>query len=193
MNKIIFITAILINIIFIAGSSLAEKKQPLVWEPNKYSYTFAVPDDWEFSWEQANQFGMKLLYFQKGANFHNSNSIIYVNELCSLNCKGTLNKSIQTTIDNAKGNSPNLQISKPEPIKLEGESNSPVLILTGFVDPRQAKEALAFIEHNETVVLIVLTTKDVKNWKNDYKAFEQIVGSHKFFNCDSPNLAVPCR
>lgn len=176
------------------NTAQAEKTQPLVLEPNKYSYTFAVPDDWEFSWEQANQFGMKLLYFQKGTNFHDSNSIIYVNEICSSNCKGTLNKSIQTTIENAKCNSPNLQISKPDhQIKLEAGGNSPVLILTGFVDPRQAKEALAFIEHDETVVLIVLTTKDVKNWKNDYKAFEQIVGSHKFFNCDSPNLAVPCR
>jgi len=183
----------LINLIFIATTAHAQKTQPLVLEPNKYSYTFSVPEDWDFSWDQARRFGMKLLYFQKGSNFHDSNSIIYINEICSSNCKGILPKSIQTTIENAKNHSPNLQISKADPIKLESGGESSVIMLTNSVDPRQAKKALAFLEHNEVIVLIALTTKDVKNWKNDYKAFEQIVGSHKFFNCDSPNLAVQCR
>jgi hypothetical protein len=39
----------------------------------------------------------------------------------------------------------------------------------------------------------VLTTKDVGPWAADYKAFSAIVRSHRFFNCDSPGLAVPCR
>lgn len=171
----------------------SRKNPPLVLEPNKYSYTFAVPEGWDFSFEQARQFGVRLLYFPKGGNYNESNSIIYVNEICSLKCNGTLSTGIQTTIDNAKKYSPNLQIMNAVPIKIPIIGEAPVIIFTGSKDPRQAKEALAFLEHNETIILIVLTTKDIKNWTQDYKAFEDIVAGHKFFNCNSPNLKVPCR
>jgi hypothetical protein len=82
-------------------------------------------------------------------------------------------------------NAPNI------PIKAGGQAE--IRVLSGTSDPRRAREALAFIRHPETVVLVVLTTKDVGSWATDYGAFTAIVRSHRFFNCDSPGLAVPCR
>lgn len=193
MRQKILITTILINIILVGCAPSTQKYPPLVLEPNKYSYTFAIPEGWDFSFEQAQQFSVRLVFFPKGGNIHESNSIVYINEICLANCNGTLSSAIQTTIDNAKKQSPNLQVAYSNPIKISVGGEAPVLIFTGSKDPRQAQEALAFIEHSEAVILVVLTTKDVKNWDQDYKAFEQIVAGHKFFNCSSPNLAVPCR
>jgi hypothetical protein len=59
----------------------AKDAPPLIVEPNKYSYTFGVPDDWEFSGEQAHRRGAALAFFPKGGDFNSSNNVIYVNEI----------------------------------------------------------------------------------------------------------------
>ena len=64
--------------------------------------------------------------------------------------------------------------------------------MSGAEDRRQAREAMAYIEHEQTIILVVLTTKDPAGWTADYEAFRQTVAGHKFFDCTSPNLAVPC-
>ena len=38
---------------FVLGGVVAKKAPPLVLEPNKYSYTFAVPGGWDFSFDEA--------------------------------------------------------------------------------------------------------------------------------------------
>jgi len=174
----------------------AEKSAPpLVLEPNKYSYTFGVPAGWEYSFEQAQEAGTRLLFFPRGGSFAVSNSIVYANEdddLCVATCKGMLARTIDKTIRESRDDSPSLQVSVASPIAIIGGGSAPVRILTGWRDPRQAKEALAFIEHDEAIVLVVLTTKNVKTWEQDYAAFREIVAGHKFFSCNSPDLAVSC-
>ena len=186
-----------ITIIFTLLSSViafsAEKSPPLILEPNKYSYTFGVPENWDFSFEQANEIRVRLVFFPSGVNFHESNTIIYVNEICPSNCAGIVSAAIQKTINEAKAVSPNLKVESETPLKIKSGGEAHVRILTGSIDPRQAKEALAFIEHKETIVLVVLTTNNTQNWGNDYKAFTEILNGHKFFNCDSNDLAVRCR
>jgi hypothetical protein len=175
---------------------LRQSAPPLVLEPNKYSYTFGVPKGWEYSFEEARQVGVRLVFLPKGGSFDESNSIIYVNEandLCTINCVGALSQAIAQTIEEAKDNSPMLQVKAVSPIKINAGGEASVRILTGASDPRQAKEALAFIEHNDAIVLVVLTAKNTKTWEQDYGAFQQIVSGHKFFNCNTPSLTTPCR
>ncbi len=169
---------------------------PLVLEPNKYSYTFGVPTGWEYSFEQAQEAGVRLLFFPKGGSFATSNSIVYANEanddVCTASCTGMLARAIEKTIKESRDDSPMLQVTNAKSIAIRAGGTATVRILTGWRDPRQVKEALAFIEHDEAVVLVVLTTKDVKNWEQDYSAFREIVAGHKFFNCNSPDLAAGC-
>jgi len=173
---------------------------PLIVGPNKYSYTFGVPEGWEFNFEQARQHGAALAFFPKGGSFNESSSVIYVNELgdpCSDNCLSPLSQSIANTLREVKAGSPTVEITAAEPVRTKDRAKAAVRILKGAKDPRNPEfkdnEALAFIEHDETMILVVLTTRDPKTWDQDYAAFQQIVAGHKFFTCDSPNLAVPCR
>jgi hypothetical protein len=166
---------------------------PLVLEPNKYSYTVGVPQGWDFSFAQAQEFGARLVLFPKGGSFHESNSVIYINELCKSGCTGATQRSIERTIEDSKEDSPALQVATQSPIRLETGEEAPVRIFTGARDPRQAKEALAFIEHKDALILVVLTTQNTRNWVEDYAAFQQVVSGHRYFACDNPRLAVPCR
>ncbi len=173
----------------------AKAAAPLVLAPNKYSYTFGVPGGWEYSFEQAQQFGVRLMLFPKGGSFERSNSIVYVNEiddLCNPSCAGTTGQAIAKTIKESRDDSPMLQVANAPSISIKDGGKATVLVLTGWTDPRQAQEALAFIEHNEAIVLVVLTTKNVKTWEQDYAAFQEIVSQHKFFTCNSPGLATGC-
>jgi hypothetical protein len=179
----------------------AESAPPLIVGADKYSYTFGVPQDWEFSFEQAHQRGADLAFFPKGGSFNDSGGVVYVNEIgdpCSASdCLSPISQSIANTLRLAKEDSPTVEISTAEPIKTKDGGKAPVRILRGARDPRNTEfkdnEALAFIAHDETIILVVFSSREPKTWKQDYSAFEEIVGGHKFFTCNSPDLAVHCK
>jgi hypothetical protein len=173
---------------------------PLIVSPKKYSYTFGVPAGWEFNFEQAHQRGAALAYFPRGRNFDESSSVIYVNEIgdsCGDNCMPPLSASITQTLHDVKADSPAAEINAEEPIPTKDGAKASIRIVKGAHDPRDPEstdtEALAFIGHEETTILIVLSTRDPERWDLDYSAFRQIVEGHRFFTCNSPDLAVPCR
>jgi len=173
-----------------------ENAPPLVVEPNKYSYTFGVPKGWEYSFDEEQQYGIRLTLFPKGGSFEQSVSIIYVTEAkaaCKTNCTGAVLRAIAKTIQESKDDSPTLHVATEPPLRINEGGEAQVRVLTGLRDPRQTKEALAFIEHNETIVLVVLTTRDTKTWEQDYRVFQEVVSGHKFFTCSTPDLATPCR
>jgi len=181
-------------------SASGEGAPPLIVGPDKYSYTFGVPSDWGFSFEQARQRGAALVFFPKGGSFNNSSSVIYVNEIgdpCSADCLSPVSESIAKTLREVRADSPSVEIATAPPVKTKDGAQAPVRILKGARDPRNPElaadnEALAFIVHDETIILVVLTARDSKTWERDYSAFQQIVAGHRFFTCDSPDLAVPC-
>ena len=178
------------------GSS--EGAPPLIVGANKYSYTFGVPSGWEFNFDQAHARGAALAYVPKGGSFNESASVIYVNEIeaaCS-DCLSPLSVSIAKTMKEVKTNSPSVEAVSAAPIVTKDGVRAAVRILKGSRDPRNPEikdnEALAFIGHDETTILVVLSSRDAGTWERDYAAFRQIVSGHKFFTCSSPDLAVPC-
>jgi hypothetical protein len=173
-----------------------ENPAPLIVEPNKYSYTFSVPQGWAFSFEQAQEFGVRIVFFPKNGDFHTSRSVIYVSEVntvCNSNCAGAISLAIAKTIRETRDDSPSVRVAVEHPLRIMEGGEAQVRVLTGLRDPRQVKEALAFIEHNEAIVLVVLTTGDTKTWEQDYRVFQAVVSGHKFFTCGSAGLATPCR
>jgi hypothetical protein len=96
-----------------------------------------------------------------------------------------------------KADAPSVQVTTGDPVKTQAGGDAQIRILKGARDPRRPNgtdtEALAFIEHKETMILVVLTARDSSTWDKDYAAFRHIVEGHKFFNCDSKDLAVPCK
>ena len=184
-----------------SGNGSAEGAPPLILEPGKYSYTFGVPPGWEFSFDQAHERGAALAFFPKGGSFNSSSSVIYVNEIgdpCSGDCLSPLAQAIAKTLRDVKADSPTVEIAASEPIKTKDGKQASVRLLKGARDPRDPEhakdsEALAFIAHDETILLVVLTARDTNTWEQDYAAFQQVVAGHKFFTCNSPDLAVPCK
>jgi hypothetical protein len=182
-------------------STSIEGAPPLIVGPNKYSYTFGVPKGWEFSFEEARQRGAALAFFPVGGNFGSSSSVIYVNELadpCSADCLSPLSQSIAKTIREVRADSPSVEVTNAEPVKTKDGVQAAVRILKGSRDPRSPQpardtEALAFIGHDETIILVILTVRDTRTWEQDYGAFQEVVAGHRYFTCNSPDLAVPCR
>ncbi|MGO9086308.1 MAG: hypothetical protein ACLQBK_13865 [Candidatus Sulfotelmatobacter sp.] len=177
-----------------------DEAPPLVLGANKYSYTFGVPQGWKFSFEQAQARGAALAFFPRGGSFNHSSSVIYVNEIgdsCS-DCLSQLWQSIATTLREVKADSPAVEIATAEPVKTKDGGMATIRILKGAMDPRDPKrgkdrEAVAFLGHDETIIMVVLTARDVSAWEQDYAAFQQVVAGHKYFTCNSPDLAVPCQ
>jgi len=177
-----------------------EGAPPLIVKPNKYSYTFGIPQGWEFSFEQAHERGAALAFFPNGGSFNNSSSVIYVNEIddgCSTNCTGIVSQRIANTIREAIDENPTVQVATDAPVSTKDGGKALIRLLKGTRDPRNPNtgkdnEAVAFIGHDETIILVVLTARNTRTWERDYSAFEQVVAGHRFFNCNSPGLRVPC-
>ena len=84
------------------------------------------------------------------------------------------------SIERARRDSPDLQVSSAPGIPIRAGGQAEIRVLSGTSDPRRVREALAFIRHDETVVLVVLTTRDVGPWDTDYAAFSAIDGPPAF-------------
>jgi hypothetical protein len=179
----------------------ADGAPPLILGPSRYSYTFGLPVGWEFNIDQARQRGVTLAFFPKGGSFGASSSVVYANELdnpCSgEDCLSPVSLAIAKTLREARADDPGVEVATADPIPTKGGDKALVRTLRGSHDPRNPElrdnEALAFIGHDETIILVVLSARDSKTWDQDYAAFREIVAGHKFFTCDSPNLALPCR
>jgi hypothetical protein len=178
----------------------SEGAPPLVLASDEYSYTFGVPAGWDFNFEQARQRGATLAFFPKGGSFADSSSVIYVNEVendCSDDCVSPITQAIAKTLREIKEDDASVQVATAPAVQTKDGTRASIRTVKGSRDPRNAdlkdNEALAFIAHDETVILVVLTARDVKTWDQDYAAFQQIVAGHKFFTCSSPGPAVPCK
>jgi hypothetical protein len=186
MKKLLLLFAGLISAL-----ALAQKAPPLVLEPNQYSYTFAVPAGWDFSLEEARQFMVRLVLFPAGGSFRASKSVVYVNELCQRPCSSAA--AIERVVSNARTRNAALRVETPSSLKTKGGAAVPVRVMTGFADARQAKEAVAFIETADVVILAVLTTSNTSGWDKDYAALSAMIGGFEFFDCKSPDLRVACK
>jgi len=172
----------------IGQPALAEKPPPSIIEPGQYAYEFALPSGWDFSYEEAREAGVPVVLFPVGGGFHHSKAIIYVNEV-----KCGPAEAIACIVDSFRQNSPNLQVTEAESIPARSSSPAPVLIFTGASDPRQAREAIAFLNERDRTFIIVLTVTETEGWNAAYRAFRAVVRSYQYFDCrEGGHDADPC-
>ena len=164
---------------------------PIVLEPDKYSYTFGLPLGWTYSFDEAPA-RARLVFFPVGGGFNESIAIVYVNEIRKEGGIRSLEDAMDDVITGFKAHSPRLKVSTTDPIQLNSGSKAEVRLFTGARDPVQAKEAIAFIEERDKVVIVVLTVKNPGNWPSDNRIFHEIVGGYQHFTCETTDLAVPC-
>jgi hypothetical protein len=176
----------------VATVCAAPKAPPLIVVPDTASYTFNVPDGWDFSFDEPVGERIRVVFFTQGGGFHASSTIVYAVELCKRECGDSFDDALRQTIENAREHSPALEVLSAAPLPAGPDREAQVRVLSGARDVRQAREALAFIDTPEFVVLVVLTTQNVSSWDDDYAALSNIVAGFQYFDCNSPNLRVPC-
>ena len=174
-------------LLLLSVAATASEPCPLILEPNRYSYTYGVPNGWGHDYDAARQTGVRSIIVPRGGSFHGSPSIIYINEV---DCGAA--DVVDCIVDRFRPGNPNLVVTPISPISTTAQSTARVILLDGASDPRQAREAIAFLEEEETTVLVVLSTRDTASWAKDMLAFETVVRGFEFFTCSDPTLAVPC-
>ncbi len=191
-HKLAMVAAMLVWAL-LAGGAFAQRSAPLVLEPGKYSYSFGLSHGWTYSFEEARARGLRLLYYPEGCLLREATSVIYVGEVCHSKCSGKLAEAIQEAIDGTRELSPGLSVASAPPLKIKGGGEAQVRILTHLPESGQSKDTLAFIAHDETILLVALTAKGSDTWERDYKAFKEIVQGHRYYTCGRPGLPRTCK
>jgi hypothetical protein len=189
------LTAVAVGLawVLVASSAFAQKSAPLVLEPGKFSYSFGLSAGWTYSFEEARTRGLRLLYYPEGCLLREATSVIYIGEVCRSNCSGKLDAAIQEAIEGTRELSPGLSVASAPPLKIKAGGEAEVRILTHPPESGQSRDTLAFIAHDETIVLVALTAKGTDTWDRDYKAFKEIIQGHRYFNCGRPGLPKSCK
>lgn len=177
----------------LAGSAFAQRSAPLVLEPGKYSYSLGMSAGWTYSFKEGRARDLRLLYYPEGCLLREATSVIYIGEVCHSGCSGKLEEAIQEAIDGTRELSPGVSVASASPLKIKAGGEAQLRILTHPPGSGQSRDALAFIVHDETIVLVVLTTKGTDTWNRDYKAFKEIVEGHRYYNCGRPGLPKSCK
>jgi len=177
----------------LAGSAFAQRSAPLVLEPGKYSYSFGMSAGWTYSFKEGRARNLRLLYYPEGCLLREATSVIYIGEVCHSGCSGKLDQAIQEAIDGTREFSPGVSVASASPLNIKAGGEAQVRILTHPPGSGQSRDTLAFIVHDETIVLVVLTAKGTDTWNRDYKAFKEIVEGHRYYNCGRPGLPKSCK
>lgn len=166
---------------------------PRVIHPGLYAYRLALPAGWTSAPAQARRVGARLVLFAGGQDLAGASAVVYVNELCKVECGATLASALARTLQDAHARNPALQVEKLPPLHTAAGSAVPVRLLSGRSAQHGAREALAFIDTPRVVVLAVLTSRAPWSWDAEYRAFGEMVAGFRYYDCSQSAPPAQCQ
>lgn len=177
----------------IRGAAAIAPAPPHVIHTGLYAYRFALPRGWTDSPTQAARIGVRLALFPGGNSLAASSTVVYVNELCKQACGTDLAGVVTRTLAGARARNPQLRVATLPPLRTAAGRAVPVRLLSSDAATQRAREALAFIDTPQVVVLAVLTSKAPWRWHADYSAFGDMIAGFRYFDCSTPDAGAACR
>lgn len=139
-----------------------------------HAYVLSAPDGWVLDNQSGVNQGIHAVFYPEGGSWSDSKAVMY----SRINDKA--DKTLQDVIDNdlshMSKDSTKFKSVDQDTITCTKGAKAHIKYLSG--DKFGSFEAVGYIEEPKKVIIIVLTARDEKNFKDSITAFNQLVKSY---------------
>lgn len=139
-----------------------------------HAYVLSAPEGWVLDNQSGVSQGVHAVFYPEGGSWSDSKAVMY----SRINDK--TDKTLQEVIDNdlshMSKDSTKFKAVDKETITCSKGAKAHVKYLSG--DKFGSFEAVGYIEEPKKVIIIVLTARDEKNFKDSITAFDELVKSY---------------
>jgi hypothetical protein len=162
-------------------------KQPLVFGGStgiiygqNHAYALTAPEGWVLDNSSGVSEGLHAVFYPAASSWAGAATVMYTNvALCDLSKKEKIEDIMKYDIEKFRQDSPNLRVEKKEGIGVcNGRRKARVVYFS--CDRYGHHEAVAYIPENKVVVMIVMRSRNKKEFDSSLKAFEELVKSYNF-------------
>ncbi len=179
-----------ILLMLLVGTAISQNKIPVKADSSEansgiiygdqHAFMLAAPKGWVLDNSSGVSQGLHAVFYPRGGSWEHSPSVMYANT-ASKKVKGneTLNKLIAYDVGQYRRNHKSIKIVDAPDISL---SNKKTAVVKYFYFSNA--EAVAYIDEEKTVVLIVLSSNSSDEFQNSLPAFRKLVESYTFLTSD---------
>ena len=186
--------------VFLLSCALTTRLNAIEEEPDEtfgrvyadgFAFWVTIPKDWNLDKQTAIKIGVPALFVPGGWSFSNAPAVMYAN--CYKKAPGAtsnLDDFIKSDYEKIKTRSPSIQINDLGLIKTKDNKNA---LIKSFVDPaggQQAYEAVAYIDDEPIIAIIVLSTSYQKTFDEFLPVFREMVSSYEFYGKVNGGLSL---
>ena len=148
---------------------------------NKHAFLVDAPKGWVLDNNAQQNNGLCAVFYPVGSSWAKAPVVMYANSAVKGEGQRTVAELIAFDTQSFRKKAPTLRVADLPSIKTK-DGDAVVKKFSG--DQFNNSEAVAYIDTPEVVVMLVFTSRDEKGFLANYSAFEELVGSYKFFTTD---------
>lgn len=147
-----------------------------------HSFFITAPDGWVLDTDSGASQGLHAVFYREGETWARAGAVMYVNAASKrVDGQRTLKELMDYDIGQFRKKSPALRVASAPPAMAHGHKAE---ILTFEGDQFGNYEAVAYIDEEFTVVMLVLTSRTKGEYDRAYPDFEKLVASYQFLTSD---------
>lgn len=142
------------------------------------AYIVSTPKGWVMDIESAKSAGIGAVFYPEGSSWAKGIAVMYTNVLGKSGPKQPLKEVIDGELADFRKHSPNFKVEDARAVSLGKDKSATVKYLTG--DANGNFEAIAYINEEKAVAIVVLTSRTKKDFDSSLAAFDELVRSYRF-------------
>ena len=177
IQKIFFLGFLLITPYSVLSSNIG-----FIWGKS-HLYSLTAPKGWVLDNISGKQKNLHAVFHPEGSSWAHSTTAMYANTSIKEEGKNNINELINYTLNQFK-KSPNnkkTEVKNFETIKLNGKD----IVIKEWLNHTTLSnnyELTAYIEESKVIVILVLTSRDKKEFTKSIDSFKELVKSYKFYS-----------
>jgi len=145
-----------------------------------HAFSISTPKGWVLDNSSGVSQGLHAVFYPKGGSWQKSPAVMYANTASRKSEDNeTVEKLITYDIGQFKSNHPNVKINDLDSLLTKDKKK---VIVKTFAYSQY--EAVAYIEEETIIAMLVLTTRTEEQFKNAIPAFKELVSSYFFMTKD---------
>jgi hypothetical protein len=143
-----------------------------------HAFIIEAPDGWVLDNQAGVQNGLHAVFYKKGSSWKDGTVVMYANTAHKSN-KGSesLDALIKTDFDRFKSHSSDIRMIDAGKVKI-GKKEA---VIKKFVGDKWGNyETVAYIDESKIISILVMTSRNKKEFDDSYPSFIQLVKSYTF-------------